>query len=175
MDYFINNIIYIALGLTILISLFVFRKHLFITNWFNKVVHSASESKNMSNDEFAITLLAYERLTVLLERIEPIGMFNRLELHHLDKDIVRSMLIKNIVIEYEYNVSQQIYVSDELWEMINVVKNKIINSISQAFDSLPKKATANDFFNIMLKQAKHNNLILNYAKKALKKERRFIS
>ena len=120
-------------------------------------------------------MLAYERLTVFLERLEPVGMFNRLDLHHLDKDIARSILVKNIVIEYEYNVSQQIYISDELWEMINIVKNKIINSVSQAFDSLPKNANANDFFNIMLKQSKHNALILGHAKKALKKERRFIS
>jgi len=156
MDYFIDNIIYIALISLFLISLFVFRKYLFIPNWYNKVFNSISEYKKISNDELAITLLAYERLTVFLERLEPIGMFNRLELHNLDKDIARSMLIKNIVIEYEYNVSQQIYVSDELWEMINVVKNKIINSVSQDFSSLSKQATANDFFNIMLKQAKHN-------------------
>mgnify|MGYP001161436414 FL=1 len=175
MDYFINNIMYIALILTFLITLFVFRKYLFIPNWYNKIVDSASGHKKISKDELAITLLAYERLTVFLERLEPIGMFNRLDLHNLEKDVARSMLIKNIVIEYEYNVSQQIYVSDELWEIINVVKNKIINSVSKAFDSLPKKANANDFFNIMLKQSKHNTLILNHAKKALKKERRLIS
>ena len=175
MEFFIKNILYIALVSTILIAFFVFRKYLFIPNWFNKIVHSVSESKKMSHDELKITLLAYERLTVFLERIEPIGMFNRLELHNLDADIARSMIIKNIVIEYEYNVSQQIYVSDDLWEIVDLVKNKIINSVSQAFGSLPKKATASDFFNIMLKQAKHNVLILDHAKKALKKERRLIS
>ena len=123
MDYFINNIMYIALIVTFLMSLVVFRKYLFIPNWYNKIIDSASEYKKISNDELAITLLAYERLTVFLERLEPIGMFNRLDLHNLDKDVARSMLIKNIVIEYEYNVSQQVYVSDNIWEMITVVKN----------------------------------------------------
>ena len=170
MDFFINNIIYIALSSTILISLFFFIKYRT-----RKAIGLAYVSKEMSRDELEITLRAYERLTVFLERIDPVGMFNRLELHNSNADIIRSILIKNIVIEYEYNVSQQIYVSDELWVMINVVKNKIINSISHSFDSLPKNANADDFFNIMLKQAKLNTLILDHAKKNLKKERRLIS
>ena len=164
MEIFIDNIMYIALISTILISAFLFFKRPW-TSYYGISNHDSSHERE-------IKLRAYERLIVFLERIEPVGMINRLELHHLDVNVVHSMLIKNIVIEYEYNVSQQVYVSDNIWEMITVVKNKIINNISNSFNSLPKNSKTDHFVQIMLKTSKENSFIINHAKKSLKKELR---
>ena len=169
MEFFIDNIVYIAVFVTIVTVVFLFFKK-------NKNGDIYIEPTNkLSFDEIEIKLRAYERLTLFLERIEPISMLNRLELHNVNIELLKSSLIKNIIIEYEYNLSQQIYVSDELWKVIELVKNKIINNISSVSDSLPLKATTNDFVEKMLNDSKKNNLIIQRAKKFLKQEVRHVS
>tara|TARA_Y100001968_G_C19093404_1_gene588842 strand:- start:10 stop:525 length:516 start_codon:yes stop_codon:yes gene_type:complete len=171
MEFFIDNIIYIALISTILISVFLFFKYQ--KNKDNNPRHLMS--RKMSSQDFELKLRAYERLTVFLERIEPIGMVNRLELHNLDVSVVQSTLIKNIVIEYEYNVSQQIYISDKLWEVIGLVKNKIINNIASAVEEIPEKGSTELLVQILLRKSKENTLIINHAKTILKQELRSFS
>ena len=102
-------------------------------------------------------------------------MINRLELHDLNQDVVKSSLIKNIIIEYEYNMSQQIYVSDVLWELIDSVKNQIINHLSAVSESLPKEANTDDFVTLLLKSKRNNALVIKQVQKILKKEVRSIS
>ena len=169
MEFFIDNIVYIAVFVTIVTVVFLFFKK-------NKNGDIYIKPTNkLSFDEIEIKLRAYERLTLFLERIEPISMLNRLELHNVNIELLKSSLIKNIIIEYEYNLSQQIYVSDELWKVIELVKNKIINNISSVSDSLPLEASTNDFVEKMLNDSKKNNLIIQRAKKFLKQEVRHIS
>tara|TARA_B100000902_G_C27300041_1_gene912270 strand:+ start:946 stop:1443 length:498 start_codon:yes stop_codon:yes gene_type:complete len=165
MDFFLGNILYIALTITILFTFILYVKY----NRNKITVRQSSET------DIELRLRAYERLAVFLDRIEPIGMISRLELHDLNQDIVKSSLIKNIIIEYEYNISQQIYVSDSLWELIDTVKNQIINHISAVSESLPKQANTDDFVTLLLKSKRNNGLIIKQIQKTLKKEVRGIS
>ena len=165
MEFFIDNILYIALTLTVFTLVFFFLK-----NKKNK-----SDFRNLSKNDIEIKLRAYERLILFLERIEPVSMVNRLELHESSKDAVSSLLIKNIVLEYEYNISQQIYVSDKLWRSLELIKNKMINSVAACTKDLDSTATTDDLIKSLLDQSKKNIVIINYAKKILKEEVRYIS
>ena len=165
MDFFLDNILYIALMITIVFSFFLYIKY-------NR---TSSIGIKSNETDIELRLRAYERLAVFLERIEPIGMISRLELHDLNQDIVKSSLIKNIIVEYEYNMSQQIYVSDALWELIDSVKNQIINHISVLSESLPKEANTDDFVTLLLKSKRNNALVIKQVQKILKKEVRSIS
>lgn len=167
MELFIDNIIYIALISTILLSVFLIFK-----NQSYKSANGHFFKTPKKNYEFEIKLRAYERLIVFLERIEPVGMINRLQLHNQSVDVAHSLLIKNIILEYEYNVSQQVYISDDLWEKITAAKNKIINSVSLSFDSLSTKAKTDDLIKVILQKTQENIMIINYAKNDLKKELR---
>ena len=174
MDFFTINIleakswlVYIALIFSVVTFVFLFLR---------KKQNNPKIHHKISDNELEIRLRAYERITIFLDRIEPIGMCNRLQLHDIDNvDQVKSVLIKNIIAEYEYNISQQIYVSDELWKLIELVKNKIINSIASIADSLSRKDEVNVFFQKMLKESLQNNLIIKKAQKLLKKEVRMLS
>ena len=165
MDFFIDNILYIALALTVFTLVYFFLK--------KKKTNSGFQ--NLSNNDIEIKLRAYERLILFLERIEPMSMVNRLELHKSSKEEVSSLLIKNIVLEYEYNISQQIYVSDELWRSLELIKNKMINSVASCTKALDQTATTDDLIQSLLAQSKKNIVIINYAKKILKEEVRYIS
>ena len=100
MDFFIENILYIALLLTVFTFLFLFIKN-------KNHLSSSYNTTKISQYELELKLRAYERLILFLDRIEPTGMINRLELHQMDVQTTASQLIKNIIVEYEYNVSQQ--------------------------------------------------------------------
>ena len=167
MEIFIDNILYITVFFTIVTVVFLFLKKNKSSSYVNHTM--------LSKNEIEIKLRAYERLTLFLERIEPVSMINRLELHNFTRDVVVSELIKNIVLEYEYNISQQIYVSDQLWKVLELIKSKMINSISSCSENLSKKATTDDLVKKLLDNSKENTIIIRHAQKILKEEVRYVS
>ena len=166
MEIFIDNIVYIVVFVTIVTLVFFF---------LNRSQRSVISNDNSSYNQIEIRLRAYERLILFLERIEPVSMINRLELHNQSIDFIISSLIKNIVVEYEYNMSQQIYVSDNLWKSIELIKNKIINNISNTSKLLSSDSSVDDLVRALLEDSKKHILIIDQIKKILKEEVKLIS
>ena len=166
MEIFIDNIVYIVVFVTIVTLVFFF---------LNRSQRSVISNDNSSYNQIEIRLRAYERLILFLERIEPVSMINRLELHNQSIDFIISSLIKNIVVEYEYNMSQQIYVSDNLWKSIELIKNKIINNISNTSKLLSNDSSVDDLVRELLEDSKKHIIIINQIKKTLKEEVKLIS
>lgn len=78
-----------------------------------------------------IRLQAYERLTLFLERISPSQLLLRVKPSEADKDVYERLLVSQIEQEFEHNLSQQIYMSDECWNVIRSAKNGTIQLIRQ--------------------------------------------
>jgi len=78
-----------------------------------------------------LRLQAYERITLYLERIDPIKLLVRVKPFSDSKDDYENLLIKTIEQEYDHNLTQQIYVSSECWNLLNAAKNATINVIRQ--------------------------------------------
>lgn len=81
-----------------------------------------------------IRITAYERLTVFLDRIHPINLVVRMNRPNLVCDQFQIELIQTIKDEFDHNVSQQIYISNQAWELVKTAKEetiKIINISSQ--------------------------------------------
>ena len=57
---------------------------------------------------------------------------------------MQSSLIDSIKQEYEYNISQQIYVSPEVWRAINNLKEQNIYIVNQLASTLPSQASGMD-------------------------------
>lgn len=76
-------------------------------------------------------LQAYERLTLFLERIDPNRLLTRVKPIGGGLDDYENLLIRNIEQEFDHNLSQQIYVSQECWNLINAAKNATIHIIRQ--------------------------------------------
>lgn len=88
--------------------------------------------KEAQNKMIPTRLQAYERLTLLMERIDPNKLLVRIKPVSEEIDKYEMLLIKNIEQEFEHNVTQQIYVSQECWNIINAAKNATIHVIRQA-------------------------------------------
>ena len=76
-----------------------------------------------------LRLQAYERLALFLERISPTKLLIRVAPLNDDKISYQNLLVQHIEQEYEHNLAQQIYVSDECWLMLVTAKNTIIQNI----------------------------------------------
>ena len=79
-----------------------------------------------------LRLQAYERLTLLMERINPSQMMVRISPLSNDKTDYQNLVIAQIDQEFEHNLSQQIYVSEECWSVLLTAKNATIQMIRLA-------------------------------------------
>jgi len=87
--------------------------------------------KEAQNKVLPMRLQAYERLALLLERIDPNKLLIRVKPFSNEIDKYEALLIQNIEQEFEHNVTQQIYVTPECWNLINAAKNATIHLIRQ--------------------------------------------
>ncbi|MFT5103733.1 MAG: hypothetical protein ACI86C_001393 [Candidatus Latescibacterota bacterium] len=87
--------------------------------------------KEAQNKIIPMRLQAYERVTLLLERIDPNKLLIRVKPYSKEVDEYENLLIRNIEQEFEHNIAQQIYLSQECWNLINAAKNATIHVIRQ--------------------------------------------
>lgn len=85
--------------------------------------------KENQKQALPLRLQAYERLALFLERISPAKLLIRVAPISENKVDYQNFLIQNIEQEYEHNMTQQIYITDECWTMVLTAKNTIIQNI----------------------------------------------
>lgn len=88
--------------------------------------------KDSQKDAMPIRFQAYERMALFLERIAIPSLVVRVAPKSTDKADYEHLLISNIEKEFDHNLSQQIYMSDECWNIIKAAKNATIQSIRRA-------------------------------------------
>jgi len=88
--------------------------------------------KNTQTDTLPIRLQAYERMALFLERLSLPNLVVRVAPKSPDKGEYENLLIRTIENEFEHNLSQQIYLTDELWNVIKAAKSATIQMIRKA-------------------------------------------
>lgn len=91
-----------------------------------------------------LQLQAYERLVVLCERIALPNLISRVSQPDLSAREMQLFLIENIKQEFEYNASQQIYVSPMAWDAVRQLKDQNMLVINQMASVLPADAKARE-------------------------------
>ena len=92
-----------------------------------------------------IRLRGYERLALLLERTQPEHLLRDINLTDMTVQELQVTLIKTIRMEFDHNLSQQIYVSDFTWESILQVQEEMIRFINTGAATFPANAPALPF------------------------------
>ncbi|AFL81797.1 hypothetical protein Aeqsu_2337 [Aequorivita sublithincola DSM 14238] len=87
--------------------------------------------KEAQKQVLPLRLQAYERITLLLERIDLNKLLIRVKPFSDSKDDYENLLVKNIEQEFEHNLTQQIYVTPECWNLVSAAKNATIHIIRQ--------------------------------------------
>ena len=85
-----------------------------------------------------IKLQAYERIILFLERISLESMLLRVSTSDMTASQLHSVLLTTIRSEFEHNLSQQIYMSQQAWEVAKNARSNMIKIInSEAEKILP--------------------------------------
>lgn len=91
-----------------------------------------------------LQLQAYERLVILCERISLPTLISRVSQPQFSAREMQAYLIETIKQEFEYNASQQVYVSMLAWDAVRNLRDQNMLIINQISNVLPPDAKAGD-------------------------------
>jgi hypothetical protein len=97
-----------------------------------------------------IRLQAYERLTLLCDRAGVLNSMMRMRMPGMTVREFRTSLMLAISQEFDHNTSQQLYVSETLWQIIQFAKSDTLNLVTTAGSDLDPNADAETLFNVLL-------------------------
>lgn len=125
--------------------------------------------KDTKTDILPLRLQAYERMTLFIERINPSQLLVRITPISEDKNDYQNFVIAQIEQEFEHNLAQQIYISEECWSVIIKAKNATIQSLLTA-TKIEKISNANQLREFILKDLTEKQAPTNIALTYLKNE-----
>ena len=73
---------------------------------------------------------------------------------------LQKALIANIRIEFEHNLSQQIYISHETWGMLVQVKEELVGIINRVATEIPDGATGKDLSRAIIEYFINNEQVM---------------
>jgi len=118
-----------------------------------------------------LRLTAYERLSLYCERISIPAMIMRLKTQNMTAAALQVSLMLAVQQEYEHNITQQVYVSDQLWQILKIAKEDTLNVINLASDQVDPQADANELVQVLFKSIQEREfLATDTALRAIKKE-----
>ncbi|HHP7240681.1 MAG TPA: hypothetical protein ACFCUD_03370 [Cyclobacteriaceae bacterium] len=100
-----------------------------------------------------IRLQAYERICLLLERISPTQIIPRVNKPDFTGRDLQSELIREIREEFNHNLSQQLYMSDESWGLVRKAKEDVITLINESANDLEEDSRGIDLARIVFEKA----------------------
>lgn len=120
-----------------------------------------------------IRLRGYERLALLLERITPEHLLLNIDFAELTRQQLQRLLLEAIRAEYDHNLSQQVYVSDEVWQAVALAKEEMVNFINSIALQMPENASALEYAQTLITAyANNGETPTQRAQKMLKQEAR---
>ena len=97
-----------------------------------------------SDTVMPIRLQAYERMVLFLERITPSNLLIRVSSGGQNANDYHRLLLNDIRNEYNHNLSQQIYMTDHAWELIESAKENVVTLINKAYHEMQDKTKGTD-------------------------------
>lgn len=131
-DKILDSIAYILpAAVTGFVAYYMFKSFLTEQNNERKMELLASKKK----EGLPIKIQAYERLLLFCNRMNPPQIIQRVQSISDDVKLDLELLLKTIHQEFEHNLVQQLYVSDDAWKAILSTKTIIENQLKQIADS----------------------------------------
>lgn len=125
--------------------------------------------KDSQKDSLPVRMQAYERMALFLERIAIPNLVVRVGPQSDNKSDYENLLIKSIETEFDHNLSQQIYMTDECWNIIKAAKSATIQMIRKAAMSETETADKlrEDILTETMEKTSPSTTALSYVKKEI--------
>jgi hypothetical protein len=128
---------YLVLGAVIIVGAFAYF-------FFMRDKTPKQAEKPAATGSNALQLQAYERLILLVDRIAIANQISRASHDGLSAKEMQLVLTRNIRDEFDYNITQQIYINPETWNAVKNLKEKNLLIINQVASLMPPNASALD-------------------------------
>jgi hypothetical protein len=135
-----------AVAVIIALPFLVFAKQ-FVNSFIRLKKQEINFLATQSNSE--IKLQALERMTLFLERLKPANLVTKFDKNLQPHEFV-FLTEKNINEEFDYNSSQQLYISRSSWQDIVTSKNNIIQLLRKTYEELNDNPELDDFKTVFL-------------------------
>lgn len=121
---------------------------------------------------FPLQLSAYERAILFLERIRPDALLSRIGAQQKSAGYLASEILGEIQSEYEHNIVQQLYISEDGWNALQSAKEEVVDLVRVAGARLHDKATGGELSNLIYKflQEREQPLLCDSAINRLKRD-----
>ncbi len=129
MELFVELVKIILPSTLVLYGMYLTVKAFLSKDFDNKLVKLKSQ---YTETTLPLRLQAYERMTLFLERITPNNLLIRLNDPSFKVGEFQEFLLHEIRQEYNHNLSQQIYMSDEAWQQVKTAMDNMIALINDA-------------------------------------------
>jgi hypothetical protein len=116
----------------------------------NKKDKKEAENQGGDSTTRALQLQAYERLTLLVDRIALPNLISRVNQNGVSARDMQLLLTRSLREEYDYNISQQIYVTADAWNAVKNLKEQNMLVVNQFASALPPNATGLDLNKLLL-------------------------
>lgn len=125
----------------------------FLAYLFYQQRESAKQEKTAGGSETSniqLRLQAYERLTLLVDRIALPNLISRINQAGISAKEMQQLLTRSIKEEFDHNITQQIYVSADAWNAVKNLKEQNMLVVNQLANVLPPNATGLDLNKLLL-------------------------
>ena len=104
----------------------------------------------ISSQTLPLRLQAYERVVLFIERINPANLLVRLNGAAYSAAELHGLIVSEIREEYQHNVTQQIYVGNRAWAVVQRIKDDTLSVVNNAVKALPENAAGLELSKIIL-------------------------
>lgn len=127
--------------------------------------------KEQKSAALPLRMQAYERLSLFCERVSIPTLLLRVPPGDQRAKAYRLALLLAIQQEFEHNITQQVYVSSQLWEIIKAAREDAVDFIGIVAEKIEPDASAADFRKALLNyHAGRETTGMDTALQAIKKE-----
>lgn len=106
-----------------------------------------------------LKIQAHERLLLFIERMQFPILVKRVFSPVMTKDDFQFSLMQNVQDEFEHNMAQRLYVTEETWHLVCLAKEEVLQNINAVFNDNPDA----DVAMIAQKLASFNNPMVEKA------------
>ncbi|MEZ4722289.1 MAG: hypothetical protein R2813_10485 [Flavobacteriales bacterium] len=106
--------------------------------------------QKQAKDYLPIQMQAYERLILLMERTHPERLVFRINKPGMSARLMRADIMKLIRDEFDHNLTQQLYISNEAWESVKAAREETLKILNLAAERTDKDGSSMEFSTAIL-------------------------
>lgn len=127
-------IVLVVIALLLAVAVFIAYRSFKLREWELKLKAKAEMRIAAMKMVIPLRIQACERLLLFLERSQLPVLVKRVYVPGVRKENLHLSLLQSVEDEFEHNIAQQLYVSNEVWEAVKRAKEELVGQINATFD-----------------------------------------